>query len=143
MDEQMDTLSSPASAAVGDWRRAPRQHYDREFKRMLVERAAVPGISVSALAREYGINANLLRIWIGKAQSEGRPKIVANPGMPSASPFVRVVPTQPSPARPGCATAHARLPNGVEIELRNLDAESLSAWLMTLHKLPCSVSTTP
>ncbi len=108
---------------------------------MLVERAAAPGISVAALALEHGINANLLRIWIGKAQSEGRPKNVAAAGMPPTSPFVRVVPAQPSPTSPGCATAHARLPNGVEIELRNLDAESLSVWLMTLHNLPCSAST--
>jgi transposase len=142
MDQQINAASHSSSSAAGDWRKAPRRHYDREFKRILVERASVPGISVSALAQEHGINANLLRIWIDKARSEQRSESAAAHGAPSVSPFVRLTPAPSNPASPGCATAHARLPNGVEIELRNLDAASLSAWLTALHNLPCSASTT-
>jgi len=147
MEEQINPLSTAASNAVGDWRRAPRQHYPREFKRMLVERASMPGVSVAALAREYDLNANLLRIWIGKSHASQRTQIVSAPsasahGSSLTSPFVKVVPPQSAAAKPGCATAHARLPNGVEIELRHLDVESLSTWLTTLHNLPCSASTT-
>lgn len=142
MEEQIIPLSPAASMAMGDWRRAPRQHYPRDFKRMLVERATMPGVSVAALAREYDINANLLRIWIGKSQAMQRTQNVGVPDASPTSPFVRVVPAQTiAAATSGRASAHARLPNGVEIELRHLDAESLSTWLTTLHSLPCSAST--
>ena len=39
-----------------------RRHGDA-FKRELVERSLQPGASVSALAQEHGVNANLLFNW--------------------------------------------------------------------------------
>lgn len=43
-----------------------RRRYDPAFKDRLVAACLEPGVSVSRLALEHGINANLLRKWIKK-----------------------------------------------------------------------------
>lgn len=40
-----------------------RRHHDRAFKAKLVELSMQPGASASTIAREHGINANLLFTW--------------------------------------------------------------------------------
>ncbi|HHQ6566125.1 TPA: transposase [Serratia fonticola] len=52
-----------------------RQHYSPELKLKLVKMAldaSENGSSVAALAREYGINDNLLFKWVRLWQSEGQ-----------------------------------------------------------------------
>lgn len=44
-------------------RRKGRPNYPQEFKRELAERACDPTQSVSALAREHGLNVNMLFKW--------------------------------------------------------------------------------
>ena len=43
--------------------RKGRPNYDREFRRRLAAAACEPGASVAKLARENGINANMLFTW--------------------------------------------------------------------------------
>ncbi|MFB2866354.1 transposase [Aeromonas sp. MdU4] len=43
--------------------RKGRANYSREFKQRLVDAANQPGVSVSKLAQEHGVNANLLFKW--------------------------------------------------------------------------------
>lgn len=40
-----------------------RRHHDRAFKAKLIEQCLAPGASVSAIALENGINANMLFKW--------------------------------------------------------------------------------
>lgn len=40
-----------------------RPNFPRDFKIMLVEKALQPGVSIAKLAREHGINDNLLFNW--------------------------------------------------------------------------------
>ena len=40
-----------------------RQRYSREFKRQIVKESMTPGVSIAAVARSHGINANLLHKW--------------------------------------------------------------------------------
>jgi transposase len=56
----MDTNFQPVTqrGARGKY----RQH-SLEFKRMLVEMALQPGVSVARLAREHGVNANQVFSW--------------------------------------------------------------------------------
>lgn len=56
----MDTNFQPVTqrGARGKY----RQH-SLEFKRMLVEMARQPGVSVARLAREHGVNANQVFSW--------------------------------------------------------------------------------
>lgn len=39
------------------------RHHPIEFKRALVEQSLLPGVSVSRLAREHGVNANQIFNW--------------------------------------------------------------------------------
>ncbi len=85
-------------------RRRRRLHSD-EFKADAVAAAALPGMSMAAVALSRGINANLLRRWVRDAESlEGRsrdrqPKALLAPA--SDAPAATFVPVQlPPPAVP-------------------------------------------
>ncbi|MGE0430371.1 MAG: transposase [Hydrogenophaga sp.] len=52
-------MKSVAEAAV----QPRRRNHSEQLKRELVQRSLLPGASVSALAMEHGINANLLFAW--------------------------------------------------------------------------------
>ena len=111
-----------------------RRRYDPSSRDQLVAACLEPGVSVSRLAREHGVNANLVRKWIKKAL-EQRPS-------PSVSAFV---PVQIAPAMlpgPGgdlltksvavgkpChpSTVSALLPNGVSLTVEYDDESGLIA----------------
>lgn len=61
-----------------------RRRYDAASKERLVAACLEPGVSVSRLALEHGINANLLRKWIKNARE-------AHPLPSSTSVFIPVV----------------------------------------------------
>src|SRR5437762_8083822 len=51
-----------------------RRRYDAASKERLVSACLEPGVSVSRLALEHGVNANLLRKWIKKrAETQSLP----------------------------------------------------------------------
>jgi transposase len=56
----MDT-TAPSTAQSGS--RKGRPNYATDFKLRLAQQACEPGVSVSRLAREHGINANMLFKW--------------------------------------------------------------------------------
>src|SRR5512134_425634 len=62
LGEQMDT-SDQASVSVGETDIPLRRTRTNEEKRRIVEEALVPGVSVAAVARRHGVNANLLFGW--------------------------------------------------------------------------------
>ena len=108
-----------------------RRRYDAGSKARLVAASLEPGVSVSRLALDNGINANLLRKWIKQAQETGREH------QPSASAFVPVLAAECSlstavtgrngderlakPERTGPLSSPVRmsatLPNGVKLSL--------------------------
>jgi len=49
--------SSEASTGTG------RRRYSLAFKREVVEASLVPGVSAAHVARQYGLNGNLLHTW--------------------------------------------------------------------------------
>ncbi|MGL4232179.1 MAG: IS66-like element accessory protein TnpA [Casimicrobium sp.] len=55
-------------------KRDGRSVYSRAGKRALIEACARPGASVAAIALAHGINANLLRKWIGRDQAKRAPR---------------------------------------------------------------------
>jgi transposase len=112
-----------------------RRRYDAASKERLVAACLEPGVSVSRLALEHGINANLLRKWIKHAKE-------AHPQPSSTSAFIPVVAADnslaiqssvPDMAATRCderlaasermgrlsslATVNASLPNGVKLTL--------------------------
>jgi len=50
-----------------------RRKFSPEFKRGAVEQVCQPGVSCAQVARELGINANLLSRWKREAEIKGRP----------------------------------------------------------------------
>ena len=115
-------------------KRDGRRCYDPEAKRQLIAACLRPGVSVARLALQHGINANLLRTWIGRYCKQNE-----LPGAPVEPPaFVPVV-TAPlvSRMRSGlCAT----LPNGIVLDLSGIDAAEVPRMLACLADLPCSAS---
>jgi len=127
-----------------------RSVYDEAAKAELVA-ACRPGVSVSRLARECGINANQLSRWV-REHSERRQRAVAvSPASREA--FVAVpieaAATTPMPTAAGASLAvvrmclQARLPNGVVVELRECDLRQAGEVIEALGRVRCSASTTP
>lgn len=54
------------------WRKEPRKNYSNEFKLRMVELASHPGACVAQIARENGINDNVIFKWLRLWQDEGR-----------------------------------------------------------------------
>jgi len=133
MTEKTTALSRPL--VVGR-KRDGRRCYDPEAKRELVEACLQPGVSVAGMALDHGINANLLRKWIGDCRGAAA-SVTASPSasLPAFAPVVSV--TMPEP--PGSALS-VDLPKGVKLELRGVGPEDLSPLLSCLAGLPCSAS---
>lgn len=115
-------------------RRDGRCLYDPEAKRELVEVCLQPGISVAKVALDYGINANLLRKWMGQHRETGQ----SNPSNPLALPaFAPVLAL--SPEKSVESRFSAELPNGVKLALASVALSDLPLILKALAELPCSV----
>jgi transposase len=110
--------------------------YDPEAKRELVEFCLQPGISVAKVALEHGINANLLRKWMG-AYRETEPSA---PNSSLALPaFAPVLPRAAS--KLVNTSLSVTLPNGVKLELPSVTLSDLPLILSALAELPCSALT--
>lgn len=54
------------------WRKEPRKNYSNDFKLRMVELASRPRTCVAQIARENGVNDNVLFKWLRLWQDEGR-----------------------------------------------------------------------
>ena len=119
-----------------------RCSYDEEAKRELVEVCLEPGASVARIAREHGINANLLHTWISVHRKErcGAMVSLAPVGQEAlATAFVPVVTPPPETSRE--LKLDITLDNGIQADLRCLSRKDVLALLPVLASLPCSAST--
>lgn len=127
-----------------------RRRYDAASKARLVAASLEPAVSVSRLALDNGINANLLRKWIKQATEADREH------QPPASAFVPVLAAGCSlstalvdrnggelsakPERTGPLSAPVRmsatLPNGVKLALDCDDMDALTAMIRALGHVP-------
>jgi len=126
-------------------KRDGRSVYDDAAKAELVRLCMQPGASVSRLARECGVNANQVSRWLRERGQGRRRKVVASvTPAPAAFVALPVVPASVKPTSQDDAAAalnlQARLPNGVAVDLRGLDARHLCEVIETLGRLRCSVS---
>ena len=131
-------------------RRDGRCCYDKEAKEELIEACLQPGVSVARMALQQGINANLLRTWIGKyrRQREAMDMVVVRTPVETAvsarSAFVPVIesqvqaPAKSSPRQSSPVQIGAQLPNGVTLDLSGLGLDEMSSILRMLSTLPCS-----
>ena len=126
-----------------------RAVYDPQAKAEVVQACLKPGVSAARMALQCGINANLLRRWITQRMGADRKASradISSVAKASADDFVPLRLARPE-AVPATSVAlklrlHARLPNGVEVELSDADPGKLMPVLELLGRLPCSDSTT-
>lgn len=83
------------------WRKEPRKNYSNDFKLRMVELASRPGACVAQIARENGVNDNIIFKWLRLWQNEGRisrrlPAAVDASSLPAMLP-VEVIP-DPTPS---------------------------------------------
>jgi len=119
-----------------------RSVYDKDAKRELIEACRRPGVSVARMALQHGVNANLLRTWITRYRREDDKAVVAGGAGAAATlpAFVPIIAPRMSAVR-SVFRLHARLANGVEVDVSGLGGDELSSVLSLLSKLPCSDST--
>lgn len=85
------------------WRKEPRKNYPNDFRLRMVELASRPGACVAQIARENGVNDNVIFKWLRLWQNEGRisrrlPATVVTSSLPTILP-VEVVPDPTPPGR--------------------------------------------
>ena len=132
MKEHSTRLSRPLIVGHG---RDGRCLYDPEAKRELVRICLQPGISVAKVALEQGINANLLRKWIGLYQEASSAVRNGALALPTFAPVLALGVEQP--AKPAL---NITLPNGIRLELLSVALSDLPLLLKALAELPCSAS---
>lgn len=125
--------------------------YDEAAKAELVATCGRPGASVSRLARACGINANQLSRWV-REHRQRRPGSLAVAAVPGEA-FVAVsIDSAHSmlPAASASASAvaariclQARLPNGVVVDLREVDLRHAVDVIDALGRVRCSDSSPP
>ncbi|MDM0050619.1 transposase [Variovorax sp. J22R115] len=137
MSERLEEL---AGRLVIGRKRDGRSVYDEQAKAELVAECAKPGVSVSGMARQAGVNANQLSRWV--REHGDRQRAIAVAREPAQAAFVPVaIQAQPAatPAPPLCL--HARLPNGVAIDISACALPQAVQLIEALGRLPCSAST--
>lgn len=141
-----DDLEDLKRRLVVGHKRDGRSLYDEAAKSELVALCMQPGASVSRLARECGINANQVARWLREHGQVRERKVVA---IAAPSPAFVAMSVEPAAARvagpddgPAAAISlQARLPNGVAVDLRGVDARHLGEVIEALGRLRCSAST--
>ena len=111
--------------------RRKRRHRE-EFKDELVRACSEPGVSVAGIALANGVNANLLRKWMGArgvtAPSLRRPAESAKP-VTRAAEFLPVTVTPTEPRLPEIRIEARRGSAVVKIEWPVVAAAECAAWL--------------
>ena len=129
-----------------------RCRYDPKVKQELIRQCMKPGVSVARMALQHGVNTNLLRTWITKAQRAiAKQMVVPEVSAPDAQAFVPVKlestltanlpPAIRTPRPAGIATLvrmQVRLPNGVSIDLGHAPLQEMGEVMQMLGALPCS-----
>lgn len=120
---------------LGNRKRKGRPNYPTEFKHQLAVAACVPGVSVSRLAQEHGINTNMLFKWrrdrranrlVGPAADGAKLlPVVLNPSVPPLHLASRSGPV--SSIEITIADAAIRVSAGADAALLRLVLQSLRA----------------
>src|SRR6266404_7179880 len=104
-DPMGTTLTQSAEKKPGS--RTGRPNYPRELRERLAAAACEPGVSVAKLAREHGINANMLFAWRrryrARHQTESAaliPVVVLNDAPAVVAPTLPVEPEGVKPVAP-------------------------------------------
>jgi transposase-like protein len=153
----MQRNSEVLNGLVVGHKRDGRCRYDPQVKQELIRQCMLPGVSVARMAMQHGVNANLLRTWITKAQVGNAPAVqraVSVTAMQEAQAFIPVqvqagascaaiaMPTKAGGAASKLPAVSIRiqvqLPNGISVDLGQARMDELSGVMQMLCHLPCS-----
>ena len=122
-----------------------RAVYDETAKAELVAACAKPGASVSRLARECGVNANQVSRWVREHSQRRQRAVAVSPAPRAAFVALPIDAAAPMSSNDSRSTARmglqARLPNGVVLDLRELDLRHAGVVIEALGRVRCSAST--
>ncbi|MFA1674615.1 transposase [Rhizobium mongolense] len=111
-----------------------RRRYDPASRDQLVAACLEPGVSVSRLALEHGVNANLVRKWVKRAREErALPAVSAfvpvqiAADMYSSSASDRLTKAESIGKRSHASKVSALPPNGVSLTVECSDVDGLAA----------------
>lgn len=106
-----------------------KRRHSEEFKNDLVRACSEPGVSVAGIALANGVNANLLRKWMG-ARGVTAPSL-RRPAEPTerAPEFLPVTITATEPSQPEIRIEARRRNTVVKIEWPVAAAAECAAWL--------------
>ena len=146
-----EDIEAIARRLVVGRKRDGRSIYDPQARSDLVRASQRPGVSLARIARECGINANVLSRWV--RQDERSESGDAAPrgeviDIPAAPAFLAVqldpgpIPA-PAPAQTHDVALQVRLPNGVTLDMHMPDVDAASRLIEVLGRLRCSASTKP
>jgi transposase len=142
-----DAMQELAGRLVVGHKSDGRAVYDEAAKAELVVACARPGASVSRLARECGVNANQLSRWVREHSQRRQRAVAVSPVARDAfvaMPIEAATPTATNDSSTASLLClHARLPNGVVFDLRELDPRHAHVVIEALGRVRCSVSTKP
>jgi transposase len=126
-----ETISDLARRLVVGRKRDGRSVYDAQAKRELILACRAPGVSMARLARECGINANQLSVWVRQYERAASRGVVEMQEPSFVEVSINAAPPAPAPAM----NVQARLPNGVVIDLRGCDTQQASNLIEVLGRL--------
>jgi transposase len=122
-----------------------RAVYDEAVKAELVAACARPGASVSRLARECGVNANQLSRWVREHSQRRQRAVAVSPARREAFVALPIEAAMPTATIDNSTATllclQARLPNGVALDLRELDPRHAGVVIEALGRVRCSAST--
>ena len=111
-----------------------RRRYDPASRDQLVAACLKPGVSVSRLALEHGVNANLVRKWVKRAREDRALPVVSAfvpvqiaADMHSSSASGPLTKAEPVGKRSHASKLRAVLPNGVSLTVECSDVDGLAA----------------
>lgn len=140
-----EDIEEIARRLVVGHKRDGRSIYNPIAKAELIEVCRRGEVSMAKLARECGVNANQLNSWVRQHERAAAKQIeglVDDVTRVQPSAFVPVQIEANVTPEPACVIGmQARLPNGVTIDLREVDLRKLGEVIETLGRLRCSVST--
>jgi transposase len=136
-----ERISELAGRLIVSLNRNGRCMYDAQAKQELIEACGRPGISMAKLARDCGINTNLLNTWVHK--HERKTEVLAVPAAVepkgAAPAFVPVHIEAPTAPAQASMQLQVQLSNGVVVDLAGCDLSQAHAFWEALGRLRCSV----
>ena len=113
-----------------------RRTYSPEFKAQLVAACRIPGMSVASVARNHGINHNILHRWLRELSDSDNPRIDSDVDLTPPDfielPMPAALPV-PSPPTEGCV--HLELQRGdlsIKLSWPASSAAECAVWLREL-----------